>query len=45
MTHVGLFLHLQYLLHPLLLHHPLQTLVEEMEVAMSISKFIFISSS
>jgi hypothetical protein len=35
MTHVGLFLHLQYLLHPPLLHRPLQTLVEEMEGAIS----------
>jgi hypothetical protein len=42
MTHVGLF---QYLLHPLLLHRPLQTLVEETEGAMGISKFILISSS
>jgi hypothetical protein len=35
MTHVGLFLHLQYLLHPLLLHRPLQTLVEDMQVEVS----------
>jgi hypothetical protein len=36
MTHVGLFLHLQYLLRPPLLHCPLQTLVEDMQVEMSV---------
>ncbi len=35
MTHVGLFLRLQYLLRPLLLHRPLLTLVEDMHVEMS----------
>ncbi len=35
MTHVGLYLRLQYLLHPLLLHRLLQTLVEDVQVEMS----------